>query len=399
MNAKVPQSMDNTLLLVGMLAGPLLVENHASPLFMIILLAIGGFLLFRGRSLQNQGVGLVLRGMGLYVLSFGLAAWFSTVGFLPQWMTQIGRTAILTAGGVSMLRALLKIDNLIGSARLTQTTRNVLVMYMVWLSMTSFVEEYLTVVHLTFLFACLVYYNLHRCINGIKEVFYTQAGETYALPTDVADIHPCSEVRPVVVAATAVSILGVLLPDIQFDAGSLFGYMDRNLFGPSLVFPVMMIVLIRYYTAIDRKVQGVEADGQYEVKGFGSMIVAVSLGLWAGLAATMFGYAHDAVIIVTGTLAMLATFAWIEAPQGRRTHKTVMSVIVNTVAILCGMSLIGVVILVVAVLVMTKFMHFALHDMLSFGHSVQFTDNLGDFHVLNLETMRDESGNKWEEKK
>ena len=153
MNAKVPQSMDNTLLLVGMLAGPLLMGNHASSLFIIILLAIGGFLLFRGRSLQNQGVGLVLRGMGLYVLSFGLGAWFSTIGFLPQWMAQIGRTAILTAGGAGMLRALLKIDNLIGSARLTQTTRNVLVLYTVWLSMTSFVEEYLTVVHLTFLFA------------------------------------------------------------------------------------------------------------------------------------------------------------------------------------------------------------------------------------------------------
>lgn len=399
MNAKVPQSMDNTLLLVGMLAGPLLMGNHASPLFIIILLAIGGFLLFRGRSLQNQGVGMVLRGMGLYVLSFGLGAWFSTIGFLPQWMAQIGRTAILTAGGAGMLRALLKIDNLIGSARLTQTTRNVLVMYIVWLSMTSFVEEYLTVVHLTFLFACLVYHNLHRCINGIKEVFYTQAGETYTLPTDVADIHPCSEVKPVVAAAAVVSVLGVLLPDMQFDTGLLFGWLDKNLFGPSLVFPIIMIVLIRYYTAIDRKVQGVEADGQYEVKGFGSMVVAVVFGLWAGLAATMFDYVHDAAVIVIGTLAMLATFAWIEAPQERRIHKTVMSVVVNIAAILCGMSFIGVVILVVAVLVMTKFMHFAMHDMLSFGHSIQFTDNLGDFHVLNLETMRDESGNKWEEKK
>lgn len=399
MNAKVPQSMDNTLLLVGMLAGPLSVGNHASPLFIIILLAIGGFLLFRGRSLQNQGVGLVLRGMGLYVLSFGLGAWFSTIGFLPQWVAQTGRTVILTAGGVSMLRALLKIDNLIGSARLTQTTRNVLVLYIVWLSMTSFVDEYLTVAHLTFLFACLVYHNLHRCINGIKEVFYTQAGETYTLPTDVADIHPCSEEKPVVAAAAVVSVFGILLPDMQFDTGSLFGYLDKNLFGPSLVFPVIMIILIRYYTAIDRKVQGVGADGQYEAKGFGSLIVAVLLGLWAGLAATMFDYFHDSVIIVIGTLAMLATFAWIEAPQGRRMHKTVMSVIVNTVAILCGTSLIGAAVLVAAVLVMTKFMHFALHDMLSFGHSIQFTDNLGDFHVLNLETMRDESGNKWEEKR
>ena len=124
MNAKVPQSMDNTLLLVGMLAGPLLVENHASPLFIIILLAIGCFLLFRGRSLQNQGVGLVLRGMGLYVLSFGLGAWFSPIGFLPQWVAQTGRTVILTAGGVSMLRALLKIDNLIGSARLTHRSKS-----------------------------------------------------------------------------------------------------------------------------------------------------------------------------------------------------------------------------------------------------------------------------------
>ena len=68
MNAKVPQSMDNTLLLVGMLAGPLLVGKHASTLPVIIMLAIGGFLLVRGRSLPNQGVGAVLRGMGLYVL-------------------------------------------------------------------------------------------------------------------------------------------------------------------------------------------------------------------------------------------------------------------------------------------------------------------------------------------
>lgn len=398
MNAKVPQSMDNTLLLVGLLVGPLSVKNLVSPLFIIILLAIGGFLLFRGRTLQNRGVGLVLRGMGLYVLSFGLGAWLSTIDFLPQWMTRIGITVILTAGGVSMLRALLKIDNLIGSARLTQTTRNVLVMYIVWLSMTSFADEYLTVMHLTLLFACLVYYNLHRCINGIKEVFYTQAGEIYTLPADVADIHPCSEVRPVVVAAAVVSVLGVLLPDMQFDTGSLFDYLNKNLFGPSLVFPVIMIILIRYYTAIDRKVQGVKADEQYEVKGFGSLIVAVLLGLWAGLAATMFNYSHDSVIIVIGTLAMFATFAWIEAPYGRRMHKTVMSVVVNTVAILCGMSLIGVAILVVVIFVMTKFMRFALHDMLSFGHSIQFTDNFGDFHILNLETMRDESGNKWEEK-
>lgn len=398
MNAKVPQSMDNTLLLVGMLAGPLLVGKHASTLPVIIMLAIGGFLLARGRSLPNQGVGAVLRGMGLYVLSFGIGAWFSALDALPQWLAQAGRTAILTAGGVCMLRALLKIDNLIGSTRLTQTTRNVLVLYIVWVAMTSFVNEYLTVSHLTFLFACLVYHNLHRCINNIKELFYTQAGETYALPAELADVHPCNEALPVVVAAAAVCVFGVLLPDVRLDTGALFGYLDKNLFGPSLVFPVIMIVLLRYYAAIDRKVQGVKADEPYEAKGLGSLIVAVLLGVWAGLATTLFDYLHDAVIICIGTLAMLAAFAWIEAPRGRRLHKTIMSVIVNAVAILCGTSLIGVAILAAAVLVMTKFMHFALHDMLSFGHSIQFTDNLGDFHVLNLETMRDESGDKWVEK-
>lgn len=395
MNAKVPQSMDNALLLVGMLAGPLLVKPHASYLFIIILFVIGGFLLFRGRSLRNRGVGLVLRGMGLYVLSFGLGAWFSAIDFLPQWLAQICRTAVLTAGGVSMLRALLQIDNLIGSMRLTQTTRNVLVLYTVWLSMTSFVTEYLTVEHLTFLFSCWVYHNLHRCINDIKEVFYTQAGEIYSLPADVADIHPCSEVKPVIVAATVVSVFGVLLPDVQFDAGSLFGYMDKNLFGPSLVFPVIMIILTRYYTAIDRKVQGIKSDEQYQTKGFGSSVVAVSIGLWAGLAATIFDCFHDSAIIVIGSIVMLAAFAWIEAPHGRRIYKTVMSVVVNTVAILCGMSIIGAAILVVAILVMTKFMKFALHDMLSFGHSVHFTSNLGEYHILNTETMLDENGNKW----
>ncbi len=93
---------------------------------------------------------------------------------------------------------------------------------------------------------------------------------------------------------------------------------------------------------------------------------------------------------------MLAAFAWIEAPEGRRIPKVVMSVVVNTIAVLAGTSLIGVAILAVAILVMVKFMHFEMADMLSFGHSVQFTDNLGDFHVLNTETMRDEDGNKWE---
>lgn len=395
MDAKVPQSIDNTLLLAGLLAGPLLVKNHASYLFIMILFAIGIFLLFRGRSLQNQGVGLVLRGMGLYVLSFGCGAWFSTVDFLPQWLAQIGRTVILTAGGISMLRALLQIDNLIESMQLTQTTRNVLVLYTVWLSMTSFVNEYLTVEHLTLLFACLVYYNLHHCINDIKELFYTQAGEIYSLPADVPDIHPCSEVKPVIVAATVVTVFGVLLPDMHLDTGSLFGYLDNHLFGPALVFPVIMIVLMRYYKTIDRKVQGAESDEQYQVQGFVSSIVAVLLGLWAGLAATMFDCLHDSVIIAICTLAMLAAFAWIEAPHGRRIYKTAMSVVVNTVAILCGTSLIGVAILVVVIFLMTKFMKFALHDMLTLGHSYHFTSNLGNYHILNTVTMRDEDGNKW----
>lgn len=128
------------------------------------------------------------------------------------------------------------------------------------------------------------------------------------------------------------------------------------------------------------------------------LAVAILLGLWAGLATTLFGYFHDALIIVTGTLAMLAAFAWVEAPAHRRTQKVVMSLVVNTVAILCGTNFIGIAILVVVVLVMAKFMKFSMHDMLSFGHSIQFTDNLGDFHILNLETMRDEEGDKWEEK-
>lgn len=395
MKAKVPGSFDNCILLVGMLVGPLAVYKTSYTVLAMIILALGGYLILRGMEIGNQGVGMLLRGMGTWVLAIAAGDLVTCIFDNPSLIAvRIIRSAALLWGGVYLLRSLRLIDNLVANTNLTQIPRNLLSVFTVWLVMTSFIEEYTTVIHITFLFACLVYSNLRRCVNCIKELFYSQAGEVYVLPTGITDVHTVKEDIPVMVAGVVVTILSILIPTVSVDLGGVFSMMDKNLFGPSLIFPIIAIAIFRWYVEIDRKVQGCGHETPYKTTGLGSFVVSIVIGVWCCLTVG-FGHTHDALVIFIGTLCSLAAFAWIQAPSTRRIQKAVMSVIINTIGALCGISLIGVLILVVSILVMVKFMKYSMHDMMSFGRSIQFTDNHGDFHILNIDTMLDEDGNRW----
>ena len=92
---------------------------------------------------------------------------------------------------------------------------------------------------------------------------------------------------------------------------------------------------------------------------------------------------------------MCVVFAYEDTPKEVRWRKIVFQAVAAGISYMAGFSIVGVLILLFSLMFLFKFMKFELHDMFSFGNSVQGWTNKGNFHIINTVTGLDEDGNRW----
>lgn len=94
-------------------------------------------------------------------------------------------------------------------------------------------------------------------------------------------------------------------------------------------------------------------------------------------------------------MILCVVFAYEDTPKEVRWRKIVFQAVAAGISYMAGFSIVGVLILLFSLMFLFKFMKFELHDMFSFGHSVQGWTNKGNFHIINTVTGLDEDGNRW----
>lgn len=387
---------DNFLLSIGFFFTFVVLERG---LFVIdvILIALGAyFAVKRSAGIRNEVIASWVKSSGMLLAAYGVAGIVVTLSFGVVWGGGLAGLIVLIAG-CKHLGALQQVGNSLCSRGMLQYLRYWQQTYILWSVIAFLVKDTSSVVYISLVLAILLAKNHAGMLNDVKLIFFRSVGAEWSAPEDMEDSHYCDEKKVLCVGGVVLGILSVLIADSQLSisVSGLWDVFNKNLGGPALVSPILFVVMFLLYERIDRFVLKVDkGDKSYARSGNMRLLGSVALGLWSFLC-LLFGEDANVYLIASFCVILCVVFAYEDTPKEARWRKIVFQAVAAGISYMAGFSIVGVLILLGSLMFLFKLMKFELHDMFSFGNSVQGWTNKGNFHIINTVTGLDEDGNRW----